>query len=354
MSIYPAPTTGAPATAAMGQVAARSGVSAVFGRLTPDLRRDTREALRALALAGEARSIFMERLKPAGVRDDSKPDPYDDSPDPKVRTYSVVNVGGAEVVLLQIPDWIANDGSTISALNEARYMFSRKRKVIRFLSEGVDAPSMGLRRLMRDWRTQDDIDAAFVEWRYVREMSEGRHKLVEVLEIDADASDGVAPPFAAPAAALQGPRVFVSYAHKDREWYLKLMQQLAQLRRKYGEDAFWSDPNIPPGSNWNAEIARALESAPIVVLLVSPAFIASEFIQRNEYGLALQEAEVGRKKLLWVYVSTGAVKDFGIAAYQAAHDIAQPLDLLSEGQQAVQLQRVYDSVAAELEKLVRV
>jgi hypothetical protein len=44
----------------------------------------------------------------------------------------------------------------------------------------------------------------------------------------------------------------------------------------------WADNRLPSGAEWEREIEAALTSAKVAVLLISPAFLASEFIWESE------------------------------------------------------------------------
>jgi hypothetical protein len=82
-------------------------------------------------------------------------------------------------------------------------------------------------------------------------------------------------------------RVFVSYSHKDRALKEKLLEQLQPLVRFAGVDA-WTDDRIRPGDAWRAEIDAALAQADVVLLLVSPSFLASTFIMDEEVPRAFE------------------------------------------------------------------
>lgn len=122
--------------------------------------------------------------------------------------------------------------------------------------------------------------------------------------------------------------VFVSYSHKDKVWLKRLQDMLQPLLRK-GRISFWSDTEIKPGTGWKDEIERALQSAKVALLLVSPNFLASDFIAQHELPPLLDKAKTQGTRILWVYVSSCLYKESELAAYQAVHDVAKPLDKLT-------------------------
>jgi tetratricopeptide (TPR) repeat protein len=79
--------------------------------------------------------------------------------------------------------------------------------------------------------------------------------------------------------------VFYSYAHKDEELRNKLAEHLGSLRRQ-GYITQWHDRLIQPGTDWAQEIDTHLSTASIILLLISPSFLASDYC----YGLELQRA----------------------------------------------------------------
>ncbi|HVR39156.1 MAG TPA: toll/interleukin-1 receptor domain-containing protein, partial [Thermoanaerobaculia bacterium] len=84
--------------------------------------------------------------------------------------------------------------------------------------------------------------------------------------------------------------VFYSYANKDAKQRMKLDKHLAPLRR-LRLITNWYDHDILPSAEWAEEIASKLKSADIVLLLVSPDFVASEYC----YEIELEEAMKNRK-----------------------------------------------------------
>ncbi len=86
--------------------------------------------------------------------------------------------------------------------------------------------------------------------------------------------------------------VFISYAHKDERFREQLGAHLSQLRH---EDVIsdWHDRRIVAGRQWAEEIDQHIESAGVILLLVSPDFLASQYCYEIEMQRALKRHAAG-------------------------------------------------------------
>jgi hypothetical protein len=118
--------------------------------------------------------------------------------------------------------------------------------------------------------------------------------------------------------------LFISYCRKDEKWLDELLKHLKPYLRD-GSFTAWSDQQIKPGSQWFGEIKAALARAKAAVLLVTPDFLASDFIHENELTPLLREAETGGVTILWIHVRDSAYKKSPLRNYQSLLDPIRPL-----------------------------
>jgi hypothetical protein len=96
---------------------------------------------------------------------------------------------------------------------------------------------------------------------------------------------------------------FISYAHSDNEsgdpalrWLDRLLEMMKPLKMADSVHA-WSDKEIRQGDVWNEQIREHLyQHARAAVLLVSPAFLASDFIRTSELPVLLHKYQLSAQE----------------------------------------------------------
>jgi len=79
----------------------------------------------------------------------------------------------------------------------------------------------------------------------------------------------------------QPKKIFISYAHADVEFKNEFVKFFA-VQKRNGEVELWHDQEISAGTEWKEAIINNLKAADIIVLLLSPDFLASDFIWEEE------------------------------------------------------------------------
>lgn len=77
---------------------------------------------------------------------------------------------------------------------------------------------------------------------------------------------------------------FVSYAHSNKVLAGSFMQKLREMLApsKNHEYEFWQDTGLEVGEEWEKQILEARDNCDFGLLLVSPAFLGSNFITEKE------------------------------------------------------------------------
>lgn len=91
--------------------------------------------------------------------------------------------------------------------------------------------------------------------------------------------------------------VFFSYSHKDEDLRDRLETHLAMLKRQ-GLIEAWHDRRIVVGNELDNSIRSELEKADIILLLISPDFLASDYCYDVEVKRAMERHDAGEAKVI--------------------------------------------------------
>ncbi len=91
--------------------------------------------------------------------------------------------------------------------------------------------------------------------------------------------------------------IFFSYSHRDEELRDELAIHLSMLKRQR-LIAAWHDREITAGSDFAGTIDAHLNSASIILLLVSASFLASDYCYELELGQAMKRHAAGQAQVI--------------------------------------------------------
>lgn len=97
-------------------------------------------------------------------------------------------------------------------------------------------------------------------------------------------------------------KIFISYAHRDETRKNDLIEYLAPLKRE-GLISIWDDRAIDAGQEWKKEIDQQLQSARVILLLISHRFINSDFCHNVEMTKAMERNESGEATVIPIILS---------------------------------------------------
>jgi len=139
--------------------------------------------------------------------------------------------------------------------------------------------------------------------------------------------------------------ILFSYAHEDEEWRDRLEKHLSTMKR-HNRVVCWHDRNIRAGTTWEKTISTHLDTAHIILLLISPDFLDSEYCNTVEVKHALQRHKKGQACVIPVILRKVDWHDEKFAELQALPRDGKPVTKWSDPDEAL-----FD-VAAGIKKVV--
>lgn len=144
-------------------------------------------------------------------------------------------------------------------------------------------------------------------------------------------------------------KIFISYSHADDSYFDRLMTHLKGLKILKGGFDVWSDKEIHAGQQWKSEISKALVESNIAILLVSPDFLASDFIVNNELPPILQKAAADNTTILCLLVVPSLFVDSPLSEFQAVN---KPERTLADMSTSAEQDRTYLALMNEVKSIV--
>jgi hypothetical protein len=118
--------------------------------------------------------------------------------------------------------------------------------------------------------------------------------------------------------------LFYSYAHEDKALCKQLETHLSSLCRE-GLISHWHDRRIVAGTAWKQQIDVHLESASIILLLISSDFLASNYCYSVEMQRALERYEAGEARVIPIILRPVDWENAPFAHLQSLPDNGKPV-----------------------------
>ena len=118
--------------------------------------------------------------------------------------------------------------------------------------------------------------------------------------------------------------LFLSYSHRDEVLRNELAKHLKPLKRQQVISA-WHDRDISAGTEWASEISKHLETAKVILLLISSDFLASDYCYDIELARAMERHERGEARVIPVILRPVAWFGAPFGRLQALPNNAKPI-----------------------------
>lgn len=119
-------------------------------------------------------------------------------------------------------------------------------------------------------------------------------------------------------------KVFISYSHKDENYRQELETSLSLLKRQNLIET-WSDRKILPGKNWRNEISSNLEESDLILFLISPDFIASDYSYEIELQRAIEKHDKQESVLIPIIIRHSSWHNSPIGNFQVLPREGKPI-----------------------------
>jgi len=119
--------------------------------------------------------------------------------------------------------------------------------------------------------------------------------------------------------------IFISYSHRDEQYKDELLRHL-RILEKQGVASFWDTSLIPAGADWSVEIAKAIDESEVAILLISPDFLASDYVVEKELPALLKRAKSRNTIVMPILVRpTQWTSVPELAQFKFLNDVRSPL-----------------------------
>ncbi len=119
--------------------------------------------------------------------------------------------------------------------------------------------------------------------------------------------------------------VFISYSADDEKFKHELETHLVMLKRK-GTIRPWHSQQMEAGSEWEKEIGNLIDQSQIILLLISPSFLASDQLYDQEMQQAMKRHESGDARVVPIIIRSANIAETPFSKLLVLPRNRQPID----------------------------
>jgi internalin A len=116
-------------------------------------------------------------------------------------------------------------------------------------------------------------------------------------------------------------KLFISYSSRNAEFVRRFATHLEVLKAKGYIDP-WYDRMIEPGTKWDDAIREEMAKSDVVIFLLSPDFLATQYIMKTEVPQALRRFKDAAAELFFIELQPCSWQLTDIAEYQQTGKVA--------------------------------
>lgn len=114
-------------------------------------------------------------------------------------------------------------------------------------------------------------------------------------------------------------KLFISYSSKNSEFIKRFVTHLEVLKSS-GLIEPWYDRMIESGTKWDDSIRAEMRNSDIIIFLISPDFLATDYIMKTEIPLAIEQMKNENSKFFFVQLQPCGWRRTELAKYQQTGD----------------------------------
>ena len=145
--------------------------------------------------------------------------------------------------------------------------------------------------------------------------------------------------------------VFICHSEKDIDWLNKLKLQIKQPLEHKASIQFWSDKNLTSDQEWDYAAEKTLLRSQAVVLLISPDFLSSGFMQNNRLTVLLERAKQRGTYIIPLILKPSRFQyETSLRSYKGINSANNPLSALPESDQVKIIQQLISVIEKSLKE----